>query len=63
MSETEKRNFYGDNGRPAVCEILETLLTLTGSEACARELVEAADYTERTCGPDAMLMPMPEWIQ
>lgn len=62
MSEAQKRNFYGDFGRCAVCEILETLRTLTGSEECASELVEAADYVEHVCGSD-MLMPMPAWIQ
>lgn len=63
MSEAQKRNFYGDNGRPALCEVFETLRTLTGSDACASELIEAADYVEQLCGPEAMLMPMPEWIQ
>lgn len=53
--------FYGDDGRPTVCAVLEFLRTLTGSDACAGELVEAADYTEWVCGPEAALMPMPPW--
>jgi hypothetical protein len=63
MSEIEKRNFYGDTERPCVASVMASLCALTGSEACAKELIEAADYVQRVCGPEAMVMPMPEWIQ
>ena len=63
MSDTQKKNFYGETGRPTVCEVLETLRTLTGSESCAKELVEAADYVESVCGEQAVLMAQPACLR
>jgi hypothetical protein len=62
MSERQQRAFYGDDGRPPLCAVVENLYALTGSEACAKELVEAADYVERVCGPTAALTAMPPWV-
>ncbi len=64
MSEFEKRNraFYGDDGLPPLYAVMANLYRLTGSDACASELVEAADYVERVCGPMAALTHMPAWI-
>jgi hypothetical protein len=61
MSEAQKRNFYGDDGRPSILAVIAMLRTLTGSEACAKELIDAADEVERTCA-GAALTPMPEWV-
>lgn len=58
MSLEQRRAFYGDDG-PTVADLIVTLRTLVGFEDCAEELVEAADYTERVCGPTAALTPMP----
>jgi len=54
--------FYGEDGRPSLYEVIANLRALTGSESCASELVEAADYVERVCGPEAALTEMPPWI-
>lgn len=62
MSEREQRFFYGEERVPLIA-VLMNLYKLTGSEACASELVEAADYVERVCGPTAALTAMPEWVQ
>jgi len=62
MSEREKRSFYGDDERPSLNAVMVNLCALTGSEACAKELIEACDYVEAVCG-STMLMPMPDWIQ
>jgi hypothetical protein len=61
MSETQKRAFYGDDGRPTVLDVLATLGALTGSQACAVELERAANEVEAAC-PGAALTPMPAWI-
>jgi hypothetical protein len=67
MNEARKSAFYGgdgddDDGRPTVFAVLTTLRTLTGSVACASELLAAADYVEALCGPEAALTQMPAWI-
>jgi hypothetical protein len=57
--------FFGEEKtdlRPNMADVLATLSRLTGSTACAEELIEASDSVERGC-PEASLMPMPEWIQ
>jgi hypothetical protein len=62
MSERQNRAFYGEDGRPPLCAVMANLYELTGSEACARELVKAADYVEWVCGPTAALTAMPAWV-
>ena len=62
MSDEDKHNFYGDNERLPLCVVMANLCALTGSEDCAKELIEACDYVEATCG-STMLMPMPDWVQ
>lgn len=57
------RAFYGEDERLPFHAVLAKLCALTGSEACAKELIEACDYVEGVCGPEAMVMPMPDWIQ
>ena len=54
--------FYGESMRPSVADVLATLCKLTGSDFCARELMEASDSVERECS-QAFFMAMPEWIQ
>lgn len=58
------RNFYGDS-EPTRSSVMTSLMDVTGSEECAKELIDAADYVEQLCGPQAVAManPMPEWIQ
>jgi hypothetical protein len=65
MRDPHNSAFYGesDDDRPPLCVVMANLCALTGSEACAQELIEACDYVERVCGPEAMVMPMPDWIQ
>jgi len=63
VSEQAKRNFYGDNDeRPPLYKVLANLYALTGSEPCAKELIEAADYVEQICGPNAALTAMSAWV-
>ena len=62
MSEREQRAFFGEDGRPSLYEVIATLRALTGCDACANELVAAADEVERLCGPGAALTEMPHWI-
>ena len=54
--------FYGEECRPSLYEVIAILSALTGSDACARELIMASDYVERVCGPGAALTEMPHWI-
>ena len=61
MSEREQRFFYGEERVPMIA-VLMNLYQLTGSEECAKELVEAADEVERTCA-GAALTAMPGWVQ
>ena len=61
MNETQTRAFYGECGRPSLYEVIANLRALTGSESCAKELIDAADEVERTCA-GAALTPMPEWV-
>lgn len=60
MSE-QNSAFYGESSRPSLYEVIANLRALTGSEACARELIDAADEVERVC-VGASLTPMPEWV-
>ena len=59
----ENAAFYGEHDEgPTVSEILARLGGLTGSSECAVELVEAADYVEQVCGPQAAITQMPAWV-
>jgi len=62
VSERAQKFFYGDEERPPLITVLLNLYNLTGSEACAKELVEAADEVERICAGAAMTA-MPGWVQ
>lgn len=60
MSEEQNRAFFGE-GRPSLYELMANLRALTGSGACAKELIDAADEVERICA-GAAFSPMPEWV-
>jgi hypothetical protein len=46
---------------PTVTECLATIAAVTGSDLCARALVEAADEVERTCKNAAVPSALPCW--
>jgi hypothetical protein len=62
VSERAQQFFYGDEARLPLITVLMNLYKLTGSEECAKELVEAADEVERACA-GAALTAMPGWVQ
>ncbi len=60
MNQEQRDAFYGVS-RPTVRECMAKLLTATGSESCARELIEAADFVELACVGRAF-SHMPEMV-
>lgn len=62
MSEQEKSAFYGYDDWPTVSEVMLQLFCVTGSEALAKELIEAADFVESLARPGMAFTAMPEWV-
>jgi hypothetical protein len=63
MSASDKSAFFGDRDeRPTVGEVLAGLFLATGSELCARELVEAAAEIEARLSKQTIFQAMPQEV-